>query len=534
MPDSTGIIAETWHAPDSPVAAWWRSLAGRGRYAHAVIVGPRKCGKSTWFATLEERSPDAVQVWNVRPLARAESTGQVWASLFGRLGVAADLAADPVDVLDAYLDDRESGVTLVVDDWDAAVDGRGAAVSDACYEVLDTLARHCLEQAVQRPSGACLGLVLVTSLPDVIDLEHFARAVQRPTFEKLSMLITRSFQAHRFPLLGRGGARAVLAGEGVPGHLVDAVATDCGGWLWLLLEAAQVAVRVQRWSDRERIEISDQRIPVMLHASLLRYLADRPPVQMFGRDPMTYLMQELARHRDPRAFGLPTDFDDESKLAPLFDRLFRRTFLVVDTENVRIPFQHHAEVYPELYPEGIDAFLRHHVGQWLERLQDETGTAPADTWLIGRSTGRIDATVGSQTPGMRLFLPARNLEKKNREERKRPRESDSTDDALLTGLLSQHVERHPLARFILVSGDADAPLLLDCLGAIEPVTVYTPWRAGDSLKRLLPADRIREDSFPLPRPPEVSPSELSRARQLRRSGTANAAQGVKAAGECSG
>lgn len=489
---------------------WWRSMRGRGQYVLAVVVGPRRSGKTTWFQRLAEEDPRGVVLWEVRRLARAGSAEDVWADLWAQLGLTATPGADPLELLEDHLDALGTGPVLVVDDWDASVDARGARgageVSDACYEVLDSLARFCMTQATTRPGRPCLGLLLLTSLPDVTDLEYFTRAVQRPTFERLSKLVTRSFASERFPMLDPQDSEAVLVDAGLTAEDAAAASRDCGGWLWLLEEAAAAAHRHGGWTQEAQVEVREHRLPGLLDASLLRVLADRPEVRLQGRQPLDYLAQELARGRAPAAFALPCDRRDPARPAPLVDQLLNRAFLIVDTENLRMPFQRLSQVEPQRYPEGVDAFLQTHLGAWLGRLQARHGVQAEDTWLVGRSAERIDATVGAGLPGRRLSLPD-GL-------RRKARKSDHTDDLILVGAMTQHAERYPLARFVLVSADADAPLVLEQLGLLDGVSVCTPWKAPERLRRRIPdPERLIENDLPVARPREVSDAELAQARR---------------------
>ncbi|WP_327000254.1 hypothetical protein OHA72_34635 [Dactylosporangium sp. NBC_01737] len=259
----------------------------------------------------------------------------------------------------------------------------------------------------------------------------------------------------------------------------------------------------------------ERRLPVLLEASLLPWLTARPEVRARGGDPLDYLAQELARGREPAAFGLPHDFGDPSRPAPLIRQMLTRTVLVVDTENLRIPFQRHAEVHPGRYPRGVDAFLQQHMAAWLGRLRGDYDVADDDVWLIGRSRERIDATVGAATAGQRFFLS-----KELRDKAKRT--GDSSDDNLMTAKVVKQAADNPLARFVLASSDADAPLILHLVGALQRVTVCTPWRASPKLSQHLPGSgRLRENTFPVPRPREVSPAELATARRDRQRGTAS-------------
>lgn len=492
-------------------AAWWSAVSGRGRYVHAVVVGARRSGKTSWFARLAQDQPERVVHWDVRRVARLRSTDDVWSDLFRALAVKAGGSGDPLEDLEDHLDMLEAGPELVVDDWDAAIDARGVSVPDACYEVLDQLTRFCLGQVTTRSRGACLGLVLLTSLPDVTDLEYFTRAAQRATFERLSKLVTRSFAAERFPMLGLPEAVDLLVGAGVPVADAGMVAEACGGWPWLLLEAAAATVAHGGWTPDVAREVCDGRLPGLMEASLVPCLQARPEVRLRGVRPLDYVAQELARGRAPEAFGLPAAFSDPATVAPLIGRLLTRTFLVVDTENVRMPFQRLAEVEPARYPDGVEAYLQRHVGAWVARLQADFAVADEDVWLVGRSAERIDATVGAGSPGERLFLSDELREKAARTG------GDGSDDNLMTAQVARRAERNPMARFVLASGDADAPLILELVGALDQVVVCTPWRASGKLRDRLPrGDRLREHTFPVSRPRNVSAEEINEARRRRR------------------
>ncbi|MER6617536.1 hypothetical protein [Streptomyces xantholiticus] len=484
----------------------------RGEYIHTVVIGARKVGKTTWFRRLAEERPADVTLWDVRRVARAGSVHQVWADLFHEMGISLGPEADPLEDLEDHLDTLEHGPVVVIDDWDAAVDGRGVTVPDACYEVLDQLIRFCLSQATTRSGLACMGLVLLTSLPDATDLEYFTRTVQRPTFERLSKLVTRSLTQDRFPMLDQAESTALLTDLGVSADEADEAARACGGWPWLLEKAAAAVHEHGGWTSKAVEEVRERQLPGLLDAGLMPCLAARPEVRVRQVQPIDYLRQELARGRTPEAFGLPSAFDDPQRPAPLVHQLLNRAFLVVDTENLRMPFQRHAEVHPDHYPDGLDSFLQPHVQAWLRELCEKHDVSEEDVWLVGRSQHRIDATIGARTSGERLYLP-QELRNKAR------RTGDGSDDALMTAQVARRAERNPLARFVLASGDADAPLILELVGALDQVTVCTPWQASGKLRGRLPeADRLREHTFPVPRPPEVSTAELAAARRARACG----------------
>jgi hypothetical protein len=471
-----------------------------------VVVGPRKSGKSAFFGRRAARGE--VVLWDVRRVARARSRQAVWADLFSALGIGS-VGERPVEDLADHLDGLDRGPVLVVDHWDEAVDGRRTQVPDHCYEVLDELSRFCLGQAMTRqPGEACLGMVLLTSLPAPSDVEYFTRAVQRPTFERLSKLITRLFVTEPFPSLDKDDAVRVVVAEGVPAASAGEVADACGGWMWLLCEAAAAAKAHGGWTAAAAEHVRAKRLPALLAEGVVKWLAVRPEV--LG-EPLDYLARELAAGRPPVELGVPSAFDDAARVAPLIRHLLTRTFLVVDTENVRIPFQRHAEVEPGGYAGGVDPFLQRWVSAWLSALRDRHGIDPDDVWLIGRSPERIDSTVGPATPGRRI-----GLSKPLRDKAKR---GDGSDDNVLTAKITQEAARNPMSSFVLATGDADAPFVLDLLGLLDQVVVCAPWRASDKLRqRMSDPGRLRENTFPRRRPREVTEHELraARARHDRR------------------
>lgn len=488
---------------------WWSSVTSRGRYIHIVVVGPRNSGKSSFFDQLA--GDGGVVRWDVRrsAIARARTTDEVWADLFAVLGISAPVGPHPIDDLEDHLDTLERGPILVIDHWDEAVDGRHSQVPDCCYEVLDELSRFCLEQAMNRPSGqACLGLALLTRLPAPSDLEYFTRDVQRPTFDRLSKLITRLFVTHPFPFLDQSDSERLLAAEGVPPALTAAVARACGGWVWLLREAAAAVREHGGWSGTAIEYVRDRRLPALLDESVLKWLAERPEVR---GAPLDYLARELAAGRPPAEFGVPHVFGDPARPAPLIQQRLTRTFLVVDTENVRMPFQRLAEVEPDRYPGGVDAFLQVQVGTWLRRMSREHDVAPEDVWIVGRSQERINATVDSEIASKaRHFYLSKPLADK-------AKRGDSSDDNLLTAQITKRAARNPMARFVLASGDADAPFVLDLIGLLDQVIVYTPWQGSTKLRHhLAGTDRLRENTFPVRRPRVVTDAELRAAREGNR------------------
>ncbi|WP_439382101.1 hypothetical protein [Amycolatopsis lexingtonensis] len=484
-------------------ARWWASVTGRGRYVNLVVVGPRKSGKSALFAGLASRGN--VVLWDVRRLARARSTGEVWADLFSTLG-AGPVGERPIEDLADHLDTLERGPVLVVDHWDEAVDGRGHEVPDHCYEVLDELSRFCLGQAMTRqPGEACLGIALLTSLPAPSDVEHFSRAVRRPTFERLSTMITRLFVTEPFPALDKADAECVLAARGVPAELTSAVADACGGWLWLLCEAADAVRAHGGWTEEAIEHVRAERLPVLLDEAIVKWLAARPGVR---GAPLDHLARQLSAGRPPAEFGVPHAFGDLRQAAPLIRQLLSRTFIVVDIENVRVPHQRHADVDPEAYPDGVEKYLQQWIGEWLRVLRARHNVGPGDVWFVGRSPALIDAVVGAQTPGQRLALPEPL--------RKKAKQGDNSDDTLLTAKVTQQAERNPFASFVLATGDADHSFVLDIIGLLDQIVVSAPWRASDELRKRLPdRTRLREHTFPRRRPREVSDTERRAAQQWR-------------------
>ena len=491
-------------------SAWWRGATARESFVHSVVVGPRRTGKTEWFRTLAQHDPPTAVLWNVRLSARRVSTDDVWADLGLLLGIDR-LWADPVKRLARYLDDFEDeGPILVVDDWDAAVDTRGLAVPDACYEVLDALARFCLEQAIDRVGRPCLGLALITSLPDAIDLEYFARAVQRPAFERLSKLVTRSFLVEHFPNLTVADSERYLISEGVREEDAAAVAPLAGGWLWLLSELAKARASDGTLNTSAIEFVRDSRLPGLLDEAVLRVVAQRHEVRLSASEPLDYAVREITGGRLPRTFGLPSNYDDETLLAPLVASLLDRTFLVVDTENLRLPFQRHGEVVPSAYPDGHDAFMQRHLGEWLRRLQRSFRVADEDVVLVGRGVHRIDTTVGATMPGKREFVSA--LTQKDKQK------GGNSDDLIAAATIARFAEQHPLAKIVLVSEDGDLPAVMHRAGISNQLIVCTPWQAPNNTRQSVDAQRLVEHGLPIPRPPEVSNERLKAARKGRSSG----------------
>lgn len=480
------------HVERSTARAWWQSVKEGGRYVVGVVIGPRKCGKSTWFAELAADPAEDVVLWKVMGVARAGCPDEVWRDLWRTLAVPVhDDGDDPLEHLELVLGERERGLTLVVDDWHWAVEGR--TPSDACYEVLDTLSRWCIDQVRDRRRRTFLGLLLLTSLPDSSDLQYFASAAQRPTFERLSQVVTRSFTTERFPMLSRAEAEALLRERGLPKRKARTVATACGGWLRLLLTAAEVVADHDGPVEAALTEVCEKYLPSLLEESVYHWLRRRPEVR---REPAEYLEIQLADGRPPSQFGLPHDFDDRARAAPLIRRALGRTFMFVDTENIGMPFWTHARKDPGAYaPGGVRRDVQERVGSWLRALRTEYDVDADDVSLIGVSPERIVDTVGPATPGHPFWPPPEM----------RIKHGDSADDYLLIGLIGKIAGRHPLARFVLVTGDMDAPGAHSRLGTLDQITVAAPWTVS---KRLRPyfegTGRLVENGLGPHRPGEGS------------------------------
>ena len=257
-----------------------------------MVIGPRKCGKTSWFADLAADPTQDVVLWKVLRVARARTTDEVWSDLWKLLGFSTHGAGDdPIEHLEMGLEIRGRGLTLVVDDWDRAIEERGASVSDACYEVLDALARFCIDQARERDRSVFLGLVLLTSLRTQLT----SSTSRRPHSER-----PRAALAGRHPVVrhlalpdaGPGGGQGAARRRGARPAGGRVVADACGGWLGLLQEAARV-VRDHDGSPAEALgDVRDLRLPSLLDDSVYKWLALRPEVGR--RHPPEYLEQHLA------------------------------------------------------------------------------------------------------------------------------------------------------------------------------------------------------------------------------------------------
>src|SRR6266700_1287896 len=104
-------------------APWWARVKSRGRYPLVVVVGPRKTGKTTWFGQMAADSGGYVVLWEVIRAARLPTTADVWRELWRVLGVQAPGVSDsPLEYLEMCLDSLGHSLTLVIDEWDRAVD----------------------------------------------------------------------------------------------------------------------------------------------------------------------------------------------------------------------------------------------------------------------------------------------------------------------------------------------------------------------------------------------------------------------------
>lgn len=471
---------------------WWAELKERGRFVMAVVLSARRCGKTTWFGRLAADPARDVVMWEPRRVAHLAEP-EVWEHLLEMLGMPAPLPGDdPREHLSLMLEHR-GDVTLVVDDWDLAVERSegGARVSDACYAVLDAVMDFCLNQPGAGDRSAFLGLVFLTSLPDTDDLSLFAHNARRPAFERISLTVTRCFHNVLFPMLDQVEAEAVLRSRGLSRRDAERVAVACGGWLGLLQDAADV-VREHPGSVVEALgKVCDERVPGLLHASVYEWLAKRGT----GRIPAEYLETRLAEGDTPAEFALPHEFGEPTRLAPLLRRSLHRTFMFVDTEQLWYTCQRKMRRDPGAFTgEPFEVHLRRSGRHWVQDLCERYDVDGQDVFLIGKQQWRIDATVGSPTPWHSYPVPE-ELQAKQR--RDGTFAKNHTDDTLLMKLVSGHASRHPMAELILVTGDMDTPMLLkEYLGRLR---VESPGHVSAALSDLFAGTRrLAEYAMPLP------------------------------------
>ena len=136
------------------------------------------------------------------------------------------------------------------------------------------------------------------------------------------------------------------------------------------------------------------------------------------------------------------------------------------------------------------------VYRWLETLCAQHEIDDDDVYFIGVRQERIDDTVGPATAGHRRPVSDLLLAKQ-----KRTGELDKghIDDSLLTGLVGERAGRYPLAEIVLVTGDMDAPMLLQDLR--ERIWVAAPWTVSPKLRAVF-ADtgRLSENGLGVPYP----------------------------------
>jgi hypothetical protein len=301
----------------------------------------------------------------------------------------------------------------------------------------------------------------------------------------LSQIVTRAFTTERFPMLGREEAEALLRNRGLSRRVARRVATQCGGWPRLLLTTAEVVTDHDGSVDAALTTVCEQHLPELLDESVYHWLRLRPEARR--RDPAEYLEIQLAAGRTPKEFGLPHDFDDPDRAAPLVRRALRRTFMLVDTENLGMPFWLHDKQDPTAYaPHGVSFHVQERVGRWLHSLRTEYDVDGDDVTLIGVSPERIIDTVGPATSGDALWPPPEMRDK----------HGDSADDYLLIGRIGQIAGQHPLARFVLVTGDMDAPAAHSRLGTLDQITIAAPWKVSQKLRRYFTdTGRLVEDGL---------------------------------------
>lgn len=486
----------------STLRRWWVDLL-RLRARDYLVLGPRRDGATTFFRAISAEDEDVVH-WPMRGgVARLRTVEQVRQALWDAIGSTPPGAADPDRSLATLLDElfvgRTTDLVLVVDDWSSAVE----SVSDACYEVLIDLALYAGHTQLARGRAANLALVFVTEMLNRDDVQYLARRTQRPAFDRLSGIITRLFHQSHVPFLDREEAVQVCLDLGVERADAESIAAESGGWLWLLQACCAAAVDAGGWfavdvGSRHRI-VTDA-----IAGAVLPVLMRRPAAAEKGLDGFAYLADQLTRGA-PQDVGVPAAFAADgvrrtARPAPLVAAVLVRRVMLVDVENIRMPF-HLAErdairrggLTP--YPPGAHEFLKRRFAEWIPTLRDRFRVEPDDVWFCGQSTRLINRTIGD-IPGQRIPVP-RAVEHK-----------EHLDDMRL-GMTAVDVRRlHPSAHVLVVAEDGDTPLMLAELGILDrQVTVVTPWAAPERTRRLVEEGgaTLDEHSFPAARPLEAGP-----------------------------
>jgi hypothetical protein len=474
-PELSETVATGW-------AEWLRTLLLPSEIPGFVLYGISDSGRTAlgkWLSKSQPHLRDGIvyRYWNPAEEGAPATESHGWSRLWAALGRDHHRRDDPIEDLGEFLSESEPAIriVLVVDDWDDAVKTTAVAqrhrrdIGVAGYAVLDRLLTLVKSDQVGLQAHARVGLVLLTRLPTPESLITLSRDSQQPGFGRLSQKVTRLLTPRRLPLVAAPAIVTALRERGLCYEPAAEIARDVGGWLGAADAAARVAIEAGGRSDSAaRRAFVSRELPVLMN----KYLDPFRSPRLVESDAQLWARLRSVEASDAAALerlGLPMEADHHGpspRLALVYRQLFSNTWMFVDTENFRVPYDHETRRNEAWRRPGAARARRRAVQRMLQRVAEEQDVHEDHTILVGRNQQTIRELVGD--PWCRTFTTDRTG-------------AGSDDDALAASLVTETAILHPGSRVVLVTGDAGWPPVLRRLSGLEQVVIYTPKEPGKQL-----------------------------------------------------
>lgn len=493
------------HAPfAAAVLADHGSWASRVVRNHPLLVvtGAVKNGKSTLYAALAHQTPMSMMDVTSESVGWAhidlltvgvDTQAGFWNFIGSKIGMPASdieplLTGDPLptgepgqkedhripNFLDAVSKRVPDGkrFILVLDHWDAARAGSLVYLSGV-QALTEEIASRVNDEA-----DHSVGCVILTRFPTTSMIGTWARALRDtvPGLQRISGTIERQYHPVPLGFLSGAASAAALGVLGVPTQHHDSVYEYCGGWLDLLVCAADQIVNNpdQSWGPAEQ-EIVARRAFDQISDPALRWWIPDPKMrslsyQRSDLDSNQRRLNEIVRagRIDPAKYetaALPVDVNNaatgKNLPAPaIYANVTEHQFLVVDTENIAMRYVSVVERtwgktmsqddQRRLRQGTLGALQRIGLAQKINRIADEFNIPRNNVVIVEQNHKRVTEifgeTLDAQWQVEVTALQGPELKAKAK---------DSHDDAVGARWLAEKSLQYPNSTFYVLSGDND-------------------------------------------------------------------------------
>lgn len=489
------------------------------------ICGAIKSGKTTLFQELENRQPDPELKWVYWDLVRDinKSPESFWRKFEKKIGVPAgafskcleasidEVAQHLTEVLKSYLEGESYGkIVVALDNWDTAQSGDEVA-SGALANLIGAAS-----DVVVDGIGA-LTIVGITKSPSreaLLEWGRYKRAQGNPNFERLSGTIDRMGVFHEVAHLSEATAVQFAQKLGASEGQAESVADFSGGWIGLIVSADYTLLFDEDQKDRMAKTMKE-----LVSSWVLRVAAialDMKPVP--GN--ITSIVNK-AIHKNIE-LALPKH---GTRFAPVVARaLDAKKYLVVDSENLYMPFSNEWDKYKDDNLEYVENILADHVGnihpgqepqvfarkelyRFIQTIADDYVGENCSIIIIGKSKERVKKIFGDVDWKV---LVSDGEHRRNQGEHVKSGVDDMIGTAFLT---STHTEE-PTSELFVICSDKDWQQTLFQL-KIPNLTFFCPFEKSGlkpppELNWVRHQYMISKISPPIPLPPEKNNRKNSR------------------------